>query len=112
MLVSFGKIAVAAAGTPVRATENQTDPALPYFCHAVMVEVDPSNTGKVWVGTSSSMDTATFADVVAILAAPSVNTLPTFSYTISYAINAINLGDLWIDVDTNGEGVVISAIVS
>lgn len=111
MLESLGKVVVAAAGTPARATANRSDPVERYECHAFMIEVDASNTGKIYVG-NSAMNKTTLAGVYAVLPVPGTNTIPTFSTTISYAINPLNLDDVWIDADTNGEGALVAAMIA
>lgn len=111
MLRSLGKITVPAAGTPVRATANQSVPAQPYLCHAIMVEAWPTNTGKVYVGLSG-MNTTTGVNVLAILAVPTTNSIPTFSATIAAAPNALSADDVYIDVQTNGEAALVSVVIT
>jgi hypothetical protein len=117
MFRTVGKIIVPVPGTPVRATINEPDPTKRLAAHAVMVEALAGNTGKIYIGLTG-MNKTTFnaaansnAGVLAVLAVPTANTIPTFSATISYAPAPFNIADLFIDSDNANEGVLITAIV-
>lgn len=108
--VALGKLTLTAAGTPQRLTvplEKMNPPS----CHAVFIEVLPTNTAKIYVGLAG-LAKATLVQVLAILPVPTVNLLPTFTIAVTVAGNAINVGDLWIDADVSGEGVLVSALVA
>jgi hypothetical protein len=109
MNFSLGKVTVANAGVPVRLTNNQADPAVLYRAHSYLVEVLSSNTGKVYIG-AANLDKSTLVGVYAILAPPTTNIYPTFSSTISNLPNPFNIAAVWIDVDVNGEGALVSVI--
>lgn len=109
MNISLGKVTVANAGVPVRLTNNQGDPTVLFRAHSYLVEVLSTNTGKVYIG-AQNLDRTTLVGVYAILAPPTTNIYPTFSSTISYAPNPLNVASVWIDVDVNGEGVIASVI--
>jgi len=103
MPTSFGRITVPQAGTPVHVSSKQLK------CHAVMIEALPTNTGKCYIGNDKLMKGV--SGEFAILAVPTANTIPTYNETISSAPDALNLFDYWIDVDNNGEGVLVSYVV-
>lgn len=111
MLHSLGKITVPSAGTPVRATSGQSDPSTPILCHAVLVEAWPTNTGKAYVGVAS-MNKTTGSNVLGILPIPTDNSIPTFSATNAAAPNGLNAADIYVDVQTNGEAVLISLLIT
>jgi hypothetical protein len=52
----------------------------------------------------------TLSGVFAVIPAPSANVLPSFSATVTYAPAAFNLSDVWMDVDTGGEGALVSCV--
>lgn len=108
-LVSLGRTLVMVAGTPQRVVAPVS--LNPATVHAVVIQVLPSNTGKVYVGVSG-LNKTTLAGVLSVLAVPTANMLPAFSISITHAANAIPVTDLYIDVDTGGEGVLISALVA
>jgi hypothetical protein len=103
MAISFGRITVAQAGVPVRVSSKTLK------CHAIMIEALPTNTGKAYIGDKTLVKGST--GEFAILAIPTANTIPVYSETISPAPDALNLFDYWIDVDVNGEGVLVSYVV-
>lgn len=107
--VAFGKIVIPTGGVPQQIVVPKA--MNPPSCHAVIIETLPSNTGKIYIGLVG-LTRATLVQVLAILPVPTVNLLPTFSIALTVAGNAINVGDLWLDADTNGEGVLLSALVA
>ncbi len=113
MLQPVGKVTVSAAGTPVavRTILPATWPSdKPFLCHAFQVQALPTNTGKIWVGTIGLVK-ATFINVLNILPIPTTNTLPSYSAALTLAPNGLDLCQLYIDADTNGEGCIISVMV-
>jgi len=110
-LVSLGKVTVPVAGTPVRATANETTPAANFSCHAFMIQAWSENTGNSYVGNTSTFNSTTGEDTMAILAIPTANTIPVFTATISYASGGLNLADVWVDVEIGGDAVLISAVI-
>jgi hypothetical protein len=107
MLTSLGKVVVASKGTLVRATNNLSSPASKYLCHSIMIEVWPTNSGKIYICDRQGANRTTGEGVVAILGIPTVNSIPTFTDTITGAIAAINLEQLWLDADIDGEGALV-----
>lgn len=110
MTASLGKITVTSAGTPVRATINESDPTAPYHCHAFLVEAWPTNTGKIYIGMNG-MNKTTGVELLAILAVPTANTSPTFSATIAYAPNALTISDIYIDAENSNDGALVSVVI-
>lgn len=107
---SLGKITTN-AGSLVRFTANETTPADRYQCHAFLVEVLPTNTGKVYLFDSSTGSRTTLVGCIAVLAPPTTNIFPTFTAGFSGFANPIDASLYYIDVDVNGEGVLVSALV-
>ena len=112
MIISYGKVAVASSGTPIQASVNGANQGLANYteCNAILIEAWPSNTGKVYIGNTATMNKSTGAGVVGILAAPSTGFIPSFSATVSYAPGGIDVAQFWIDVDNSGEAVIVSAV--
>ena len=107
-LRSLGKVTTN-AGTLVRLTNNESDPTLRYVAHSFLVEVLSTNTGKIYVG-SSTMNRTTLAGVYAILPPPTANIFSSFTATVTQAAGAFSLAEVWLDVDTNSEGCLVSAV--
>lgn len=114
-LISGGKITVPAAGTPVNVPvpPSVAGPGSPGLTtvHAFVVQALAANTGKVYIGIAG-LNKSTLANVLIVLPVPTANLLPAFSVSITAAANALSLSDLWIDVDNNGDGVLLSGIVA
>lgn len=110
MLQSLGRITTT-IGTRKRLTDNLPDPAARCACHAVLVQALPANGGKCYVGDATLVG-ATLAGAIAVIAAPSGAVIPSFSAALTLAPNAINVADLYLDVDANGEGVLVSVLVA
>lgn len=109
--ISFGKITVPIAGTPVRLTINRADPTASLLVHAVLVQPHPSNGGKVYIGNKSNF-VKNGDGQIAWLAVPGTNSSPAFSETVSFAANAIEASEFWIDVDNGGESIIASGIIT
>jgi hypothetical protein len=100
---SLGIITVATAGTPVRATTRDT------FCESYMVEPWPDNSGKMWIGTSSTAFKGGTTDLLGYVPVPHANVVSVFSSGKGPGgTQSFNLVDLYIDADVNGESVLIS----
>ena len=108
MLRSLGKV-TATAGTPVRLTMNESTPTTRYPAHSFLVEALSTNTGDVYVGTST-MNRTTLAGVYAIIPPPTANLYLSFTATVSYAPAAFNLNEVYLDVETTGEGALVSCV--
>ncbi len=107
---SLGKVIVTTAGTPVRATLNETVPTERYGAHAMLFQQVPGNTGKLYIMDRQTGNASTGAGVLAVLAIPTVNLLPSASATITYAAAGFNAADFWIDAEVSGQGCQVSAI--
>lgn len=109
---SLGKV-TATAGTPARATVNQTDPTARFPCHAILFQALSTNTGKVYIMEgNNAFSAATYTKCLAVIAVPTANSLPSASATVTYAPAAFNAADFYIDVQTTGEGCLVSAVKS
>lgn len=105
-LKSFGKVTVSAAGTPVRATLNESDPTARYAVQSVTVFALAGNTGtNIYVG-SSAMNKTTLAGVYAIVSKGN-NT----SATIVEAPAGIMVNELYLDADTSADAALVSATI-
>ena len=98
------------AGVLVRLTANESDPTTNLDAHSIMAEALQGNTGRVYIG-SSAMVRATGVGVYAVIPIPTSNIHPTFTATIAYAPAALTVNNLWLDVDADGEGVLVSYVV-
>lgn len=116
MLQSFGKVTVAAGGTPSRATANRADPSEPVPTQSFVVQALPGNTGLVYIfsgGANFSGDHRTSLDrCIGILPAPTSATNGPFSsasFSVPNIPNGLNLADIWFDVGVSGDGVIVAA---
>lgn len=102
-LKSFGKVTVTTAGTPVRATLNESTPSARVGLQSFTVFALLGNTGaNIYVG-SSAMNKTTLAGVYAIVpkgtsAGAIINLAPT----------GINLNEIYLDADTSGDAALVS----
>lgn len=99
-LVSLGLITVAAAGTPQQVSEDQI------LCNSIFVQQNANNSGAIYVG-SVDMDTTTLEGVLAVLPAPG-DALPAYSAGSPINANGINLQDVYLDVENDGESALVS----
>ena len=103
MLKIHGLVTVATAGTKVRLTDNEVDPAADFTVHSLLIVAQETNTGRIFIG-GSTLDKATGVGVIAVLAIPTDNSIPSFDGVSSYQ----KLNDLYIDAEVNGDGVYVS----
>lgn len=102
MFVALGKKTVATAGTPVQVVLVTTN------CNAVYFQALSTNTGKVYVGLSGLVK-ATLVNVLRVLVNPPATPLFLDSWSPQgITIGPIDLVNVFLDVDTNGEGALIS----
>ena len=106
---SLGKV-VPGAGVFVRATNNESDPLARYSVHAMLFQQVAGNTGKLYIADRETANATTGVGILAVLAIPTVNTLPSASATVTYAPAAFNVNDYWIGAQVNGEGCQVSAV--
>lgn len=102
---SIGKVTVAAAGTIVRVTVNQANPAAVVACQSLSIQALSSNTGKIYVGISTLVK-STLVGCLGVLAVPTANLLPAYVVS-SVSVAGLNAADFWLDSDNSGEGVLI-----
>jgi hypothetical protein len=112
---AHGRISVGTAGTPVRATNNESDADVRVPCHSIMFQRNVSSeTGRVYILKGS---TAGFANVIAVLAAPTIGgthsgILASATFVSHTSPNAFNLAEFYIDVETNNDGCIVSSVRS
>lgn len=104
---ALGSFTVPVAGTPVRIVPPTDQPKT---CHAFSIQALPTNTGKVFVGDRATMNKTTMVGVLAIIPIPTANLLGSFTSALAMGANAIPIDNLWLDVDTGGEGVIMSIL--
>jgi hypothetical protein len=109
--ISFGRIIVPLAGTPIQLTSNLANPAQYRLIHALLIQPHPANTGRVYIGIGPTF-VKSGAGQIAWLAVPGTNVSPAFSETVSYAPNAVEVTEIYIDVDNNGDSVIGSGIIA
>src|SRR5512146_3205456 len=85
-------------GTLKRLTSSFTDPTMRQAVHSFLCQALPANTGKVYIGLANFNKT-TGVGVIAALAVPTANIIPSCSATVAYSANHFNLADFWFDVD-------------
>ncbi len=111
MIQAIGKLLVASPGTLVRATSGQPDPAANLRCHGFLFQALPGNLGKVYIG-GPGLVRASLADVLAILAIPTTNLLPTFSAAVTISTNSLSLEGIYLDADFSNEGALCTILVA
>ena len=111
MIQAYAKITVAVPGTPERVTKGESNPAATQGCHGVLIQALPTNTGKIYIGTSA-MSKAAFTGLFAMLAVPNTNFIPSFSAALTLSPSAIQLRDLYIDADVATDGVIVTALIT
>ena len=103
-LKSLGKVTVTTAGTPVRATLNESTPTARYAVQSLSVQALAGNSGtNIYVG-NSAMNKSTLAGVFAIVPKGS-----TASAVIIQAPAGILANEIYLDADTNGDAALVSA---
>jgi len=110
MLRPLGKINPT-PGTPVAVVSLLPPSGYPEPVHGVLIQARRANVGYAFVG-NRDMVAATDEGLYAQLAVPTVNTIPSFTAALTLAPNAINLADLYIDVITLGDGVIVSVLIA
>lgn len=108
----FGKRVVTTAGVPVvlfttgevpRAAQNVWTQRVA----RLRIEALNSNTGLIYIGTST-LNKTTLAGVIATIAAPGGNPIVNALEfdQLAFGANIYELQNLWMDADVNGEGVL------
>jgi len=115
----LGKVTVTVGGVPERVTKNLPNPTARIDVQAIFLQALPTNSGLVYVrtrGASGSLtdDRGTLAVTMSCIPAPtSPVTGPFPSVTMSEPVipSGFNLADLCLDVDQDGDGVLVSAVI-
>jgi hypothetical protein len=108
-IISLGRVVVAVPGSPIRLTSNRPNPA-DVQVHALLVQPHPANAGKIYIGNKANF-VKNGDGQVAWLPAPTASSAPAFSETVSFAPNAVQCAEFWIDADNGGEGVIASGVI-
>ncbi len=111
-LRSLGLVTVPTAGAPVRLTANETVPTARVGAHSISAQAWHPNTARVYIGDRDTMVRATGVGVLMVLAIPTANALSQFTATIVNSPAGFNAADLWMDVDNDGEGAVVSILTA
>jgi len=106
-----GKIIVVTPGTIVRVTSLLPDPEKHYPCHAVMFQVLPENTGRIYIGSVNMSRTAR-TRLFAMLGVPTVNFIPAYNASHTISPNGFKMNIFYVDADVGGDGVIIADIVT
>lgn len=105
MTISYGYTTVAASGFPEQIAPNALG------VHRLLIQALPTNSNPVYIGNTPDMNRTTGVGVIAILnAPPATGELPSYEVKIDTAYRGANPQELWLDVETNGEGVVASGV--
>ena len=106
LLLPFPVVTVGAAGTPQQVSPTTIN------CNAVYFEALASNTGKVYIGLKNLV-ASTLVGCLRVLVPPP--TTPLFldhwQAQSRTSMGPIDLSQIYIDTDVNGEGVMISYLV-
>jgi len=111
MIQPLGLIRVPLAGVPIRVTSVLPNPLDRYACHGVMFQALPTNAGRIYIGMSG-MNKATFAQMLAFLAIPTANVIPSYSAALTLSPAAVHLHEMFVDVDQNNDGVIVSVLIT
>lgn len=120
MIIIVGRINVTTAGTPVQITASSVYQAALTAAglstafktvQAILIQAWQGNTGKIYVG-KQTLNKTTGVDVGNILVAPSASSIPSFGAANQMSAAGVDVDALWLDADTNGEGVLVTLLVS
>jgi hypothetical protein len=100
---SLGKVVVASAGTPVRATKNEGDPAARFSVQSISVQALVGNSGtNIYVG-SASLNKSTLAGCYIVIPKGSQAAI-----SIDLAPEGLLANEIYIDADTTNDAALIS----
>jgi len=111
MWKACGRVYVAASGTPVNAASKLSNKALP--CQTIFFQTKAINTGMIYLldSPTGNRDDHILATIPAPTTVAGVGIfLPWASVTIPNERNALNVNQIWIDVDNSGESCQVSAL--
>ena len=110
---SLGEIPVATAGTPVRITANESDPAARLPCKSILVQRhDTTETGVIYLikGSTAFSATQTTTGDGFIFAVGSAATLNSGSMRINDQPNGLNAADFYLDASANAQSAMVSVV--
>jgi hypothetical protein len=81
-------------------------------CHGIFVQAKPTNTGYIYIFHGNTGTAANFIDMVGWLGIPSGAAAPFFQVGISNAQNPLDISDYYLDASVNGEGAIVTLLVS
>lgn len=100
---SLGKITVTSAGTPVRATANESTPTARYPVQMVRVTAPAGNTGtNIYVG-ASGFSKSTYAGLYGIVPKGTYQ-----DFLIALAPEGILANEIFLDADTTNDVALVS----
>ena len=110
-------VVVTVAGTPVRCSANQSDPAKRIVCHTLFIQQHAGNTGKLYLCDRANATVSNGVGVLITIPAPTLSNgvaviLPWAAYTIPYAPGGGNVTDYYLDADNSGDKATVSIIVA
>jgi len=106
---SIGKVTVTTAGTLVQVTDEHA------AAQTILFQALAGNTGCIYICSSSTASKTTLVGVLAVLAAPTLTdevatTLPTVMVSVYTAPAPLDLQNLWVDSDEDGDGCLVSYV--
>ena len=106
-LQSLGKITITAAGTPVRATNNQTVPSAGLKVQSFAVFALSTNGGaNMYIGNVSTMNKSTGVGVVGVV--PKGTWV---AFGVDFAPNGLDVSQIYLDGDSNSDAAIVAAVV-
>lgn len=111
MLKSLGVVTVTTGGTPVQVSATNI------YTQTIVIQQLQANTGKIYICDRATAVKATGVGVLYVLPKPVLNsgvaeTLPSLTIVGPSPANKLDVSELWIDADVNGEGCLISILLS
>ncbi len=121
MIADLGYVTVATPGTLVQATINIStgSPQMPftrgyYPCHGVLFQAyssaSGSNVGRIYILRTGG-DKSTGVGLLAVLAIPTANIIPSCSLTLTIAVADLDVSQFYLDADSAGDKCLISALI-
>lgn len=111
MFKVIGTLAVV-AGTRVRLTSGETDPAKAYPCQAVRIVALPANTGAVKVGDATLVASTDVGVATSLVKCAATGPISEAVFQANGPQNAISLADFYIDGASSGDKVYVSVLVT
>ena len=99
-LIALGRVTVTTAATRERLTKNQSVPSARMGATEVVIKALTTNTNPITVGDSTVVHSTGVGAYVTLSAGQE------HKFGTQNAAAGLNAADFWLDVQTNGEGVV------